>query len=71
MIILHETLPEPFRSILWYNPLVHVVGLVRSGFYSNYSPDDISVLYVLGISGGSLLVGLLFLSRYHRDLLSR
>jgi capsular polysaccharide transport system permease protein len=48
-----ESLPAFAREILWWNPLVHVVGLVRAGFYPVYDASYVSVAYV-----GSLALGL-------------
>ena len=68
---LYGTVPEPYRSYLWYNPLVHVVGLMREGFYSEYDAYYVSRTYVLGISLVSLTLGLLLLRRYHAELRHR
>tara|TARA_R110002049_G_scaffold117332_2_gene270537 strand:- start:120896 stop:121711 length:816 start_codon:yes stop_codon:yes gene_type:complete len=65
-----ETIPQPYNDYLWYNPLVHVVGLVRRGFYSSYDGSYISVLYLLALSLGLLMSGLLLLRRHHRFLLN-
>lgn len=64
-----ETIPQPFRDWLWYNPLIHVTGEMRSGFYFSYAADYVSATYVFGIALSTGLVGLLFLRRYHRDIL--
>lgn len=71
IIFLFETIPQPYRDWLWYNPLVHVVAIMRGGFYSNYDYSYVSVTYVIMVSMICLTVGLLFLSRYYRDLLDR
>lgn len=64
-----ESIPEPYRSWLWYNPLVHIVGLLRAGFYHSYDAAYAMPIYVYSIAAGSGLLGLLFLRRYHRDIL--
>lgn len=69
IFMLPESIPQPYRDIMMYNPLVHPIGLMRRGFYSSYDAADISVLYVICFSGVTLLIGLVFLKRYHRDLL--
>ena len=66
-----ENLPEPYRSIVLYNPLVHAVGQMRSGFYPGYEASYVSVPYVFGISIVSLCLGLVFLKRYNREILNR
>lgn len=65
-----ETVPEPYRSTLWYNPVVHIVGLMRSGFYPSYDANYASPLYVCLFAFVSLNVGLVLLARYHRDILN-
>ena len=67
----YETIPATYQPYLWYNPLIHIVGLMRSGFYSTYRPDYISVPYVVGLSLVCMALGLLMLRKYHRDLLNK
>lgn len=67
---LYETIPEPYRGYLWYNPLVHIVGLMRRGFYPTYDATYVSQVYVMVISLVCLAVGLLLLRRYHTELLN-
>lgn len=69
IIFLFETVPQPYRDMLWYNPLVHVVGMMRRGFYSTYDATYVEPLYVAGIGLGGMALGLVLLRRYHRDLL--
>jgi capsular polysaccharide transport system permease protein len=69
IFFLFETLPSTYQNILWYNPLVHVIGLMRRGFYPTYDATYVSVPYVAGISLVCMAAGLLFLRRHHRDLL--
>lgn len=71
VIFLYSTVPEPYRGWLWYNPLVHIVGRVRAGFYPNYDAPFVSVSYVYAISAFFGIFGLLLLRRYHRDILER
>lgn len=65
----YDSLPRFAKDILWYNPLMHVVGMSRDGFYGAYRSDYVSEIYVLGIAFLSLLLGLLLLWRHHRTLL--
>jgi capsular polysaccharide transport system permease protein len=71
VIFIMEDLPVAAREILWWNPLVHVTGLVRTGFYATYAPNYISGLYVWGVALVSMALGFVLLRRYHRDILSR
>lgn len=69
IFFLFEAVPSPYDSMLWFNPLVHVTGMMRTGFYPFYHPDQVSALYVLGLSGVCFISGLFLLWRHHRDIL--
>lgn len=71
IFILYDTVPQPYRDWLWYNPLVHVVGLVRSGFHPTYDANYVSVTYLSFVSISCLFIGLLLLRRNYQDLLTR
>ena len=70
VIFIYDDLPPRAQQLLWYNPLIHITGLMRTGFYSTYSPAYINVTYVLAISLMLLTLGLLLLGRYHRVILN-
>ncbi|MGV6848837.1 MAG: ABC transporter permease [Marinibacterium sp.] len=69
VIILYDVIPDPYRSWLWWNPLVHCIGVIRSGFYIHYDAAYASPIYVFIVTGVTGAAGLLFVSRYYRDLL--
>ncbi len=64
VLFLYESMPPAIQDILWYNPIVHVISLMRSGFYSEYDPQFISYPYVLGIALSTFLVGGYLLRRH-------
>jgi capsular polysaccharide transport system permease protein len=66
-----ETVPAVVREYLWYNPLVHIVGKMRAGFYATYDGNYVSVSYVYAISAISTAVGLMLLYRFHQDASER
>ena len=66
-----EDMPASVQAVLWWNPLCHISGLMRSGFYPMYAPQYISVTYVLVVALGTMFMGLVLLGRYHRDILNR
>ncbi|UWQ14583.1 ABC transporter permease [Aliiroseovarius sp. M344] len=70
IFFLMESLPSQARDILWYNPLVHIVGVMRRGVYATYDATWASPIYVYGISMVLTFIGLVFLARYHRELLN-
>ena len=71
IFFLFETVPQPYRDWIWWNPLVHIVGLMRRGFYGTYDASYVSPTYVIVVALVALTLGLVFLRRYHRDLLNR
>jgi len=71
IFFLYETIPVQYQGVLWWNPLIHITGMVRSGFYASYDANYASPTYVLTISLSCLALGLVLLRRHHRDLLTR
>jgi len=71
VFFMFDDVPQPFRDILWYNPLVHVVGQMRSGIYASYDADYVSITYVVGLGLLCLVLGLLLLKRNLRRAMNR
>lgn len=71
VIFLYEGLPKLVQDILWWNPLIHITGLMRAGFYPMYYASFASVTFVLVVALIPLVAGLLLLRRHHLDLLNR
>lgn len=67
----YDQLPTLAQDILWYNPLIHITGLMRTGIYPMYAPQYISPVFVITCSLIPLALGLILLGRYHRDILNR
>jgi capsular polysaccharide transport system permease protein len=65
-----ESVPVTYRDYLWYNPLIHIIGLMRRGFYPTYDASYVSVTYVFAFSLITMAAGLMLLRRYHRDILN-
>lgn len=70
VLLRYEDLPESVQNILWYNPLMHIIGHMRAGFYPNYEATYFSASYVIFISLITLFFGVLLLRRYYRQILS-
>jgi capsular polysaccharide transport system permease protein len=64
----YESLPASAREILWWNPLVHVVGLMRAGFYPVYDAAYVSVAYAATLGLGLTAGGLGLMSVFARRL---
>lgn len=71
VLFLYDDMPPLAQEILWYNPLMHITGLMRKGFYPSYAASYVSVTYVLAVSLILLALGLVLMGRYHRDILNR
>lgn len=69
LFFLFETVPQPYQDILWYNPLVHIIGMMRDGYYPYYQPTYVSVIYPVALGMAFITIGLFLLQRYHRDIL--
>lgn len=70
VIFLYDPIPEPYRGYLWYNPVVHIVGQMRHGFYPYYAAAYVNPPYVFAIGLILTVLGLIFLLRYSRDILN-
>lgn len=70
LFYIYEDLPKIAQTILWYNPLIHITGMVRSGIYDTYHPSYISVPYLLAWGIITLIFGLMLLRRFGRHLLT-
>jgi capsular polysaccharide transport system permease protein len=68
---LYEDMPVSLQDILWYNPLLHITGLMRRGFYGNYEASYVSVTYVILCASVCMFLGVVLLARYHRVILNR
>ncbi len=71
VLFLYRDLPETAQNILWYNPLIHITGMVRAAFYSSYDATYANVTYIVGVSLALLTLGLILLGRYHQDILNK
>ncbi|MBP1804886.1 ABC transporter permease [Rubellimicrobium aerolatum] len=69
IMLLIDRLPVQWQAWLVWNPIVHIIAEVRTGFYHGYQPAYVSPAYVFGVALATGAVGLLFLWRHHRDIL--
>jgi capsular polysaccharide transport system permease protein len=68
---LYESVPASFQAVLWWNPLIHVIAVMRQGFFGTYVPQFVSYPYVLGIALGTFLLGGHLVRRYASALIER
>lgn len=53
----YEDMPRAVQEILWFNPVMHVIGLMRRGFYPSYHATYVSEFYVGGMAILFLTIG--------------
>lgn len=66
---LFSDVPQPWQSVLWYNPLIHVIGQTRAALYPFYDASHTSPIYVFGLGGGGFVLGLVLLRHGYHDLM--
>ena len=71
VILLYENMPRRVQEILWFNPLQHAIGEMRAAFYVQYHATYVTPVYVFGVAAVLGLTGIIFLRRYHRDMLEQ
>ena len=70
VLIPFDSMPLFAQEILWWNPIVHVVGYLRKGMYAPmYEGDYLSMLYPIFFGLFLMTFGLLFLLRNHQKLI--
>ena len=69
VFFLFEDVPSDLRDVLWFNPLFHITGHMRAGFYATYDAAYVSVAFPLGIGFGFLAFALLLLCRHGDGLI--
>lgn len=70
VLVLYRDLPREVQDILWWNPLLHIIGEMRSGFYPMYDSSYVSPAYVMLVTLGLLAFGLMLVRRYHLTILN-
>ncbi|MDK3020799.1 ABC transporter permease [Pseudodonghicola flavimaris] len=70
VFFLYDNMPPLAQQILWYNPLLHITGLMREGFYATYNASYVNHVYVMGVSLAILTLGLILMGRFHRTILN-
>lgn len=63
-----DELPRTIREILWWNPLIHVVGEARKGFYPVYDGDYVVIAFPLLLGAALFAAGAGLLIRHRSRL---
>lgn len=71
IFFLYDDMPPLAKEILWWNPLVHVTGEMRTGFYPTYHASYVSLPYAFGVGMILIVLALAFLRRGYRQVIRR
>jgi capsular polysaccharide transport system permease protein len=71
VLFIYEDMTVTVQNILWWNPILHSTGLVRSGFYPTYYASYVSVEYCFGVALVLIATSLLFLRAYQGKIRNR
>jgi capsular polysaccharide transport system permease protein len=71
IFFLYDDMPQLAQDILWYNPLIHIAGVMRAGVYPTYSAAYASPAFVLLASLTLTALGAVLMGRFHRVILNR
>jgi len=65
----YDTMPEVAQNILWWNPLIHVVGFLRLGIYDFYEGSYLSAIYPVTSALLLMTIGMVLLKKNHERLM--
>lgn len=65
----YDMVPPSLQKVLWYNPIVHIIGQMRSAFFASYDASYTSPSYVLGVSLSLFVVGAYLIRRHESYLI--
>ncbi|HVH03862.1 MAG TPA: ABC transporter permease [Amaricoccus sp.] len=71
ILYLYDSIPTALQAILWWNPMLQVVGMMRSGFFGSYEAEYVSMPYVLVIAGVLFVVGSWLIRRHASFLIEQ
>lgn len=63
-----ESISQPYRDWMLWNPIAHIISEVRHGIYATYDTAYIDRVYVYSIALTCLCSGIFLLRRYHKDI---
>tara|TARA_R110002051_G_scaffold242858_2_gene303042 strand:- start:244 stop:1065 length:822 start_codon:yes stop_codon:yes gene_type:complete len=71
VLFLYEDMPREVQDILWWNPLMHVTGLLRTGFFPTYNASYVSLSYGFGWALILIALGFIFLRANYKRVLEQ
>jgi capsular polysaccharide transport system permease protein len=71
VLYIYDDLPGVAQDILWWNPLMHVTGLMRRGFYQTYDARFVSLTYCFLVALFLIMTGIILMGKYYSEVLER
>lgn len=71
IIFIYEDMPRAAQNVLWWNPMLHGTGYVRTGFYSTYEASYVSLAYGFGFGLATTALGLLLTRAHYKKALEK
>lgn len=71
VLFLTDSMPEPIKSWILWNPVTHPVSMMRAAFFAGADRSHIDPFYVILIALVTFTLGLVTLRRYFRDAMDR
>lgn len=68
-LFLPDSIPDPYRYYLSFNPLMHSMEWFRTGVYFDYTSETLNKTYLISVSCGLIFTGLV-LERFTRAMKS-
>jgi capsular polysaccharide transport system permease protein len=69
VLYIYEDLPSVAQDVLWWNPLIHMTGLMRKGFFQTYDADFVSLTYCWFVILVLMLSGIILMGKYYSSVL--
>lgn len=69
VIFIYEDLPPVAQNVLWWNPMFHGTGIVRTGYYPTYEADYVSLPFSFGVAFALIALGLLLTRAHYKKVL--
>ena len=71
VLFLPADMPGGIADYLYWNPLVHAIGLVRRGLFATYDAPYVSLAYGYGTGLALFAIGLIFLRAHYKTVLQQ
>lgn len=71
IFFIYESMPEIVQDIIWWNPIMQAVAIMREGFYPTYEADFVSLTYCFGLALGLIAFGLLIMRKWYKLVFER